>query len=107
LKSGQVRTFGEWLRFTRRDHFHHRLSDLGIGNLKAVLVIYLVSIWLDLESIVLKNARGINKVFSILQVGIVFLLIGLFMVFKYRFQRIAQVRNIHSELPGWMGSLYH
>ena len=32
IKRGQVRTFGEWLRFTGRDHFHYRLSDLGIGN---------------------------------------------------------------------------
>ena len=98
IKRGQVRTFGEWLRFTGRDHFHHRVSDMGIGNHKAVLVIYLVSIWLGLESIVLKNARGVDAVFSILQVGIVFLLIGFFVVFvQDRYQRMAQVRNLHSE----------
>jgi UDP-GlcNAc:undecaprenyl-phosphate GlcNAc-1-phosphate transferase len=96
IKTGRVRTFGEWLRFTGRDHFHHRLSDLGIGNLKAVLVIYIVSIWLGLESLVLKNARGIDPVLSILQVGIVFLLIGLFMVFvQDRYQRMAEVRRLH------------
>jgi uncharacterized pyridoxamine 5'-phosphate oxidase family protein len=44
VEIGLGRTFGEWLRFAGRDHFHHRLSDLGIGNLKTVLVIYLVSI---------------------------------------------------------------
>lgn len=94
IKRGQVRTFGEWLRFTGRDHFHHRLSDLGIGNRKAVYVIYLVTVWLGLESLVLKNARGIDAVFSIAQVGIVFLLIGLFMVFvQDRYQRLAEVRG--------------
>ena len=94
VKSGQVKTIGEWLRFTGRDHFHHRLSDLGIGNRKAVLVIYLVSFWLGLEALVLKNARGIDAILSIVQVGIVFLLIGLFMVLvQNRYLRLAQVRR--------------
>lgn len=97
--TGQVRTFGEWLRFTGRDHFHHRLSDLGIGNRKAVLVIYIVTVWLGLESIVLKNARGIDAVLSIAQVAIVFLLIGLFMVFvQNRYQRLAEVRRQEARL---------
>ena len=81
FRTGQVRTFGEWIRFTGRDHFHHRLSDLGVGNKMAVWIIYLVSVWLGLEALVLKNARGIDAIFSILQVVIVFLLIGSFMVF--------------------------
>ncbi len=98
VTSGKVRTFGQWLRYTGRDHFHHRLSDLGIGNRKAVLVIYLVSIWLGLEALVLKHARGIDAVFSIMQVGIVFALIGLFMVFvQNRYERLASVRGISSD----------
>jgi len=32
IRTGQVRTFGEWIHYTGRDHFHHRLSDLGIGT---------------------------------------------------------------------------
>jgi len=94
IKTGQVKTFGEWIRFTGRDHFHHRLSDLGIGNRRAVLVIYIVSVWLGLTSLVVKNARGIDAVFSILQVGIVFLLIGRFMVFvQNQYKRLAEVRQ--------------
>ncbi len=90
VKWGQVKTIGAWLRFTGRDHFHHRLCDLGIGDRKAVLVTYLISFWLSLESLVLKNARGINAILSIVQVGIMFLLIGLFMVFvQNRYQRLA------------------
>jgi UDP-GlcNAc:undecaprenyl-phosphate/decaprenyl-phosphate GlcNAc-1-phosphate transferase len=97
IKRGQVRSFGEWLRFTGRDHFHHRLSDLGIGNRKAVYVIYLVTFWLGLEALVMKNARGIDAVFSIAQVGIVFLLIGLFMVLvQDRYRRLAEVRGVEN-----------
>ena len=57
-------------------------------------MIYIVSVWLGLASLVLKNARGIDAVFSILQVGIVFLLIGLFMVFvQNQYKRLAEVRQ--------------
>ena len=98
FKSGQVRSFGEWIRFTGRDHFHHRLSDLGIGNKKAVWVIYLVSIWLGLLALVMKNARGVDAIFSLLQAAIVFILIGSFMVFvQNRYARLAEVRRSRTE----------
>ena len=94
ISTGQVRSFGEWIRFTGRDHFHHRLSDLGIGNKKAVWIIYLVSVWLGLEALVLKNARGIDAVFSLLQVAIVFVLIGSFMVLvQNRYHKLIEARR--------------
>ncbi len=94
IKTGQVRSFGEWIRFTGRDHFHYRLSDLGIGNKKAVWVIYLVSIWLGLGALVLKDARGIDAIFSLLQVAIIFLLIGSFMIFvQNRYVKLMEARR--------------
>lgn len=94
IAKGQVRTFGEWIRFTGRDHFHHRLSDLGLGNKKAVWVIYLISVALGLEALVLKNAQGVDALFSLLQVGIAFLLMGGFMVFvQNTYIRLAEIRR--------------
>ncbi|MCZ6634503.1 MAG: MraY family glycosyltransferase [bacterium] len=94
IKTGQVRSFKQWVHFTGRDHFHHRLSDLGIGNKKAVWVIYLVSVVQGLEALVLKNARGIDAIFSLLQVSIVFLLIGSFMVFvQNQYTRLMKIRR--------------
>ncbi len=94
VKTGQVRSFGQWIHFTGRDHFHHRLSDLGIGNKKAVWIIYLVSVWLGLEALVLKHARGIDAVFSLPQVAIVFILIGSFMVFvQNRYVKLVEARR--------------
>jgi UDP-GlcNAc:undecaprenyl-phosphate GlcNAc-1-phosphate transferase len=66
IKNGQVRTFREWVEFTGRDHIHHRLEDLRIGRIGAVLVIYCVTIWLGLSALALKNTTGLN---AILQVG--------------------------------------
>ena len=46
VKSGQVRSVRAWLEFTGRDHIHHRLEDLRIGRRGAVLVVYVVTVWL-------------------------------------------------------------
>ena len=97
IASGQVRSFGEWLRFTGRDHFHHRLSDLGLGNKRAVLVIYLVSIGQGLEALVLRNALGFDALFSVAQVGIGFFLMGAFMVFVHnRYIKLIEIRRGNS-----------
>ena len=55
IKSGQVRGFREWIEFTGRDHIHHRLEDLRIGRVAAVLVVYVVTISLGLSALALKN----------------------------------------------------
>jgi len=94
IGSGQVRSFGEWLRFTGRDHFHHRISDLGLGNKRAVLVIYLLSIGQGLEALVLRNALGFDALFSIVQVGLAFFLMGAFMVFVHnRYIKLIEIRR--------------
>ena len=97
LTTREVRSFGEWLRYTGRDHFHHRLSDLGLGNKRAVLVIYLVSIGQGLEALVLRNARGFDALFSIVQVALAFLLMGAFMVFVHaRYIKLVEIRRSNS-----------
>lgn len=94
VATGQVRSFGEWLRFTGRDHFHHRLSDLGLGNKRAVWVIYLISAGQGLEALVLKNAQGVDALFSILQVILAYILMGAFMVFVHnRYVRLMEIRR--------------
>ena len=92
IKDGYVRSFRQWIEFTGRDHFHHRLADLGIGKRAAVLVIYLVTTWLGLSAMVLDKARGVEAIFALLQSGIVFLLIAAFMIFvKEQYLRWAEL----------------
>jgi UDP-GlcNAc:undecaprenyl-phosphate GlcNAc-1-phosphate transferase len=92
--SGQVRTFSEWIAFTGRDHFHHRLSDLGLGHRTAVLVIYTITGWAGLSGLLLKDATGLAAVLALTQSGIIFLLIGGFMVFvKDQYARLAGAFN--------------
>ncbi|MSS72287.1 MAG: undecaprenyl/decaprenyl-phosphate alpha-N-acetylglucosaminyl 1-phosphate transferase [Candidatus Latescibacteria bacterium] len=92
--SSQVKTFNEWIAFTGRDHFHHRLSDLGLGNRTAVLVIYTITAWAGLSGLLLKDATGMSAVLALMQSAIIFLLIGGFMVFvKDQYARMAGVVN--------------
>jgi UDP-GlcNAc:undecaprenyl-phosphate/decaprenyl-phosphate GlcNAc-1-phosphate transferase len=94
VASGQVRSFGQWLRFTGRDHFHHRLSDLGLGNKRAVWVIYLITAGQGLEALVLKNASGFDALFSIFQLVLTYVLMGSFMVFiQNRYVRMMEIRR--------------
>ncbi len=66
----EVRTFGQWIHYTGRDHFHHRLSNLGLGNRLAAFIIFGVSICFGLEALALKGApaseAGLILVHSIL-----------------------------------------
>ena len=81
IKDGQVRNFSQWLNYIGKDHYHHRLMDLGLGPKGAVLMVFLTALWLGLGALVLKNATGIEAVFSIVQALIVFALISFFMIF--------------------------
>lgn len=81
VKNGQVRSVRGWLEFTGRDHIHHRLEDLRIGRRGAVLVVYVVTVWLGLSALALGEATGFNAALQLSQSVIVFLLLGFFMVY--------------------------
>ena len=81
IKHGHVRGFNQWIEFTGRDHIHHRLEDMRLGSSRVVLVIYIVTIWLGLSALALKNAAGLNAILQVAQSTIVFLLLAFFMVF--------------------------
>lgn len=50
IKNGQIHSLSEWVRFTGKDHFHHRLVEIGLTPKMAVIAIYLVSISLGISA---------------------------------------------------------
>lgn len=80
IAKGQVRSFGDWLAFTGRDHIHHRLAALGIGRHAAVFVIYVVTCICGLSAAVLKQARGVDALLILMQVFLIFLLLTYFII---------------------------
>ncbi len=84
IRAGQVRSLRQWLEFTGRDHFHHRLAALRLGNLGSVLVIYIVTLWLGLSALALKNAAGLAAHLQVGEAVVVFVMMAFFMVFVPR-----------------------
>lgn len=84
VKTGAVRSIGEWLEYTGRDHIHHRLEDLRVGRAGAVLVVYALTVWLGLSALALKNATGVSAILQAAQSALVFTLLAFFMVFVRR-----------------------
>lgn len=56
------------------DHCSRTISYSSLG-------IYLVSLWIGIEGLVLKNDRGVDAIFTILHSSIVFVLIASFILF--------------------------
>ena len=84
VKSGQVRSLREWVSCSARDHVHDRLAGLRIGRSGAVLIIYVVTVWLGLSALTLEKTTGLSALLQVGQSIIVFLLLGFFMVFVQR-----------------------
>jgi UDP-GlcNAc:undecaprenyl-phosphate GlcNAc-1-phosphate transferase len=82
--NGQVRSFSEWIHYTGKDHFHHRLVEIGFSPKLAVLAIYLVSVILAISAIVLRKSAGLDAALLLVQAIILFGMIGYFMVFVKR-----------------------
>jgi len=81
IATGKVHTFGEWLAYAGRDHFHHRLASLGIGRSAAVLVIWFITFFLGLSAVVMKEMHGIYVILLMFQAALLFGLITFFMIY--------------------------
>lgn len=81
IRNGHVHNFREWLDYTGRDHFHHRLINLGFKEQDAVIFIYITSIILGLSALVLENAKASYLVLlMIVQATLIFVSISILML---------------------------
>jgi len=83
IRTGTVRSFSEWIHFTGRDHFHHRLTDdLGFTPHGAAILIFLTCLVSGFGALALKNATGWDSFFILLQSLCFFFLIAFLMLAK-------------------------
>ncbi|RLD18217.1 MAG: hypothetical protein DRI36_01945 [Caldiserica bacterium] len=75
IKNGSVRNFREWLEFTGRDHFHHRLLNLGMGEIKTTLFISGLVLLTGIGGVLIRKATSVDAWLLFLQIVILFLLI--------------------------------
>jgi UDP-GlcNAc:undecaprenyl-phosphate/decaprenyl-phosphate GlcNAc-1-phosphate transferase len=82
IKTGKVRSFSEWIHFTGKDHFHHRLTDLGFSPKGAVILIFLTCLVSGFGALLMRRAEGFDSLFIILQYISFFVLIAFLMIYR-------------------------
>ena len=84
LREKKVINVLTWLSYTGKDHFHHRLLDLGFGPRSAVVFIASISLSIGISGILLMKRSIATATFMLLQAAMVFMLIGILMVVSAR-----------------------
>lgn len=80
-RRGVVRTFHEWLEYSAKDHFHHRLMKLGLTAPEAVGFILLVNLCLGLGALVIRHTgSGLGSMLLLLQTFLIFMIIVVLML---------------------------
>ena len=86
IKEEKISTIKEWLKYAGKDHFHHRLIDLGLHPTEAAFFIYCVSISFGIGAITVSNEEAVVGILSIMQAFIIFTVIAILMVVGNRIQ---------------------
>lgn len=76
----EVRNFSEWVRYTGRDHFHHRLSGLGITKAQSTLIFFGISICFGVEALAILFADVLVSLLILLHSILTFIIFGLLLV---------------------------
>ncbi len=80
IREKKVINIKEWLGYVGKDHFHHRLVDLGLSPAGAVIFIYLVSICLGISAMELLRATWKIAILLIIQAATIFAMLSVLMV---------------------------
>ncbi len=78
----EVRGFGQWLHYTGRDHFHHRLEGLGITRNQATGIFFGVSVCFGVEALAILFASVLVSILILLHTIFTFVIIGTILVLR-------------------------
>jgi UDP-GlcNAc:undecaprenyl-phosphate/decaprenyl-phosphate GlcNAc-1-phosphate transferase len=82
IYTGEVKSFSQWLHFTGRDHFHHRLADLGISKYQTTWLFFGVSISFGIEALAILFANVLVSLLILIHSALVFAIIGIILVLR-------------------------
>jgi UDP-GlcNAc:undecaprenyl-phosphate GlcNAc-1-phosphate transferase len=80
FKNERVHTFKEWLEYTGRDHFHHRLMNVKLSEKHTVLFIWMLNICLGIGAVVIRDTTAVHSVLILTQSVMILLIIVVLMV---------------------------
>jgi len=79
IATGKVRNFGEWLAYTGKDHFHHRLADHGFKVNEVVIFACFLNITIGLSAVVIAFSSTDDMAILLAQACCLFLIITILM----------------------------
>ena len=79
IRDGEVKTFRQWIDYVGKDHFHHRLYEVGIGKWNAVWTMYTVTIMLGFSAIIIRTGGFVEAYLALLQACVVLVGFTVFM----------------------------
>ncbi|MFH1995735.1 MAG: MraY family glycosyltransferase [Candidatus Omnitrophota bacterium] len=87
VRKGVVKNVVDWLKYAGKDHFHHRLIDLGFGPRGIIALMGGLSLWLGLSAIVLRDSDIQDALLLLIQAAIVFTVITILIMVGARERR--------------------
>lgn len=75
VRNGQVASVKEWLEYTGKDHFHHRLMNLGLGVEQTVGFIVLLNVCLGLGAWTIRHTASTAGTWLLLAQSVMIFLI--------------------------------
>lgn len=87
IKQHKVTSFKTWLEYVGKDHFHHRLLNMGFSERQVAFFMYSIALCLGLGAIALRSAYGNGAILLLIQATIIFLIVTILMnhVRKWRY----------------------
>ncbi|MDX8389632.1 MAG: MraY family glycosyltransferase [Mariprofundaceae bacterium] len=82
IARGDVHSFREWIAFVGRDHFHHRLMDLGCNQKQAVGVIVTLSLMMGLTALAIVAGDPLRPWLLLAQAVVIFSVLSFLMLRK-------------------------
>ena len=80
IKNDLVHNVKEWLEYTGRDHFHHRLMHLGLSQVQTVLFIWMLNLCLGLGALVIRDTGIRGSMLLLIQSVIIFVIVIVLMI---------------------------
>jgi UDP-GlcNAc:undecaprenyl-phosphate/decaprenyl-phosphate GlcNAc-1-phosphate transferase len=96
----EVRNFTEWVRYTGRDHFHHRLAGLGITKAQSTMIFFGISICFGVEALAILFADVLVSILMLLHSILTFIIFGLLLVLPRNKRDTRKIIAVNSRSKG-------
>lgn len=85
IKNKQVKTMRQWLEYVGKDHFHHRLINIGYRDWQSVIFILILNLILCLPVLVLRQTGSFGSTVLLIQTFLIFVIIISLMLIGRKF----------------------